>query len=120
MTKRFLLQRTRPDFSIKRARWNLMYSTLHKISSPGMVSILTVHIGPLSPTRSETNSRLISQSKNINICLKPILLTRLLFNLVFFAVDIDTAKSYSISIFYEKAQTPIIDITSVVPETIRN
>lgn len=44
---------------------------------------------------------------------------RLLFNLVFFAADRSTVNDYSLSVFYEKAQTPIIDVGTVVTETVR-
>ena len=44
---------------------------------------------------------------------------RLLFNLVFFAIDAGAAKSYSISVFYQKAQTPVIDIADVAIETVK-
>jgi hypothetical protein len=46
--------------------------------------------------------------------------SRLLFNLVFFSVDVDVAKDYSLSVFYEKARTPVIDVGNVVTETVRN
>ena len=45
---------------------------------------------------------------------------RLLFNLVFFAVDGEGAKDYSISVFYEKQQAPIIDVSNVMIESVRN
>jgi len=44
---------------------------------------------------------------------------RLLFNLVFFGIDAGVAKSYSISVFYEKARTPVIDVADVVTESVR-
>ena len=44
---------------------------------------------------------------------------RLLFNLVFFAVDGQTDRSYSMSVFYEKAKTPIVDVAGVISEIVR-
>jgi hypothetical protein len=44
---------------------------------------------------------------------------RLLFNLVFFTVESSAAKSYSISVFYEKAKTPIVDVSGVTSELVR-
>ena len=44
---------------------------------------------------------------------------RLLFNLVFFSVDASSIRSYSISVFYEKAQRPVINVADVVSETVR-
>ena len=44
---------------------------------------------------------------------------RLLFNLVFFSVDESSIRSYSISVFYEKALRPVINVADVVTETVR-
>lgn len=44
---------------------------------------------------------------------------RLLFNLVFFSVDESQIHSYSISVFYEKAQRPVINVADVVSEIVR-
>ena len=44
---------------------------------------------------------------------------KLLFNLVFYSVAGSTAHSYSMSVFYEKARTPIIFTPGVVSETVR-
>ena len=44
---------------------------------------------------------------------------RLLFNLIFFSVDESSIRSYSISVFYEKAQRPVINVADVVTETVR-
>jgi hypothetical protein len=43
----------------------------------------------------------------------------LLFNLVFYAVDGKAARSYSMSVFYEKAPTPVIYIPNVVSEMVK-
>ena len=45
---------------------------------------------------------------------------RLLFNLVFFSVEGIAVKSYSISVYYEKAQTPVLNVSDVVTETVKN
>jgi hypothetical protein len=44
---------------------------------------------------------------------------RLLFNLVFFTIEGRASKSYSISVFYEKAKKPILDVSGVTSEIIR-
>src|SRR5262249_39588098 len=44
---------------------------------------------------------------------------RLLFNLVFYAIVGKTIRSYSMSVFYEKAPTPIIYIPDVVSEEVK-
>ena len=44
---------------------------------------------------------------------------KLLFNLVFYAVDGKAARSYSMSVFYEKAPTPVIYIPNVVGEEVK-
>lgn len=44
---------------------------------------------------------------------------KLLFNLVFYAIDGRKARSYSISVFYEKAVTPVIFIPNVVREEVK-
>ena len=44
---------------------------------------------------------------------------RLLFNLVFFAISGNSARSYSMSVFYEKAPTPAIYIPNVVGEEVK-
>lgn len=44
---------------------------------------------------------------------------RLLLNLVFFAIEDKKAKDYSISVFYEKAQTPVINVGDVVIESVK-
>ena len=44
---------------------------------------------------------------------------KLLFNLVFYAVDGKTARSYSMSVFYEKAPTPVIYIPNVSAEEVK-
>ena len=44
---------------------------------------------------------------------------KLLFNLVFYAVDGKTARSYSMSVFYEKAHTPVIYIPNVSTEEVK-
>ena len=45
---------------------------------------------------------------------------RLLFNLVFYSVGPDRRiRSYSLRVFYEKAQTPVIDIPDVFAEEVR-
>lgn len=44
---------------------------------------------------------------------------KLLFNLVFYAVDGRTARSYSMSVFYEKAATPVIYIPNVSTEEVK-
>ena len=44
---------------------------------------------------------------------------RLLFNLVFFTIESSAAKSYSISVFYEKAKTPVVDVSGVTSEIVR-
>jgi hypothetical protein len=43
----------------------------------------------------------------------------LLFNLVFYAIANQNIRSYSISVFYEKAPTPVIYIPDVVSEEVR-
>jgi hypothetical protein len=45
---------------------------------------------------------------------------RLLFNLVFFSVEENLVKSHSITVYYEKAQIPVINVSGVVTETVRN
>lgn len=45
---------------------------------------------------------------------------RLLFNLVFYSIVGKTVRSYSIKVFYEKAQTPIIYIPQVASEQVRS
>jgi hypothetical protein len=44
---------------------------------------------------------------------------RLLFNLVFYAISGNSSRSYSMSVFYEKAPTPVIYIPSVVGEEVK-
>jgi hypothetical protein len=44
---------------------------------------------------------------------------KLLFNLVFYAVDGKTARSYSMSVFYEKAPTPVIYIPNISTEIVK-
>ncbi|MEP6848408.1 MAG: hypothetical protein ABI999_06100 [Acidobacteriota bacterium] len=45
---------------------------------------------------------------------------RLLFNLVFYSVGSDRRiRSYSVRVFYEKAQTPVVDIPEVIAEEVR-
>jgi hypothetical protein len=44
---------------------------------------------------------------------------RLLFNVVFFDLEGSVPKSYSISVFYEKAKTPIVDVSGVTSEVVR-
>src|SRR6185503_3108415 len=44
---------------------------------------------------------------------------KLLFNLVFYAVEKQTARSYSMSVFYEKAPTPVIYIPNVTTEVVK-
>lgn len=44
---------------------------------------------------------------------------RLLFNLVFFATSGNTVRSYTLRVFYEKQQTPVIDIPNVIGEAVR-
>lgn len=44
---------------------------------------------------------------------------RLLFNLVFYSAANNTARSYSLRVFYEKARTPVIDTPDVVSEIVR-
>ncbi|HEY2867132.1 MAG TPA: hypothetical protein VGJ02_08570 [Pyrinomonadaceae bacterium] len=44
---------------------------------------------------------------------------KLLFNLVFYSIEGNAARSYSMSVFYEKARTPIIFTPGVVTETVR-
>jgi len=44
---------------------------------------------------------------------------RLLFNLVFFATSGNTVRSYTLRVFYEKQQTPVIDIPNVIGEVVR-
>ena len=46
--------------------------------------------------------------------------SRLLFNLVFYTVAGNTDRSYSMSVFYEKAPTPVIDIPNVVGLLVRS
>ncbi|HTK38376.1 MAG TPA: hypothetical protein VL325_07780 [Pyrinomonadaceae bacterium] len=44
---------------------------------------------------------------------------RLLFNLVFFATSGNTTRSYTLRVFYEKQQTPDIDVPNVISEVVR-
>lgn len=44
---------------------------------------------------------------------------KLLLNLVFYAVDGKTARSYSMSVFYEKAPTPVIYIPTIATEEVK-
>lgn len=44
---------------------------------------------------------------------------KLLFNLVFYSAVGHSIKSYSLTVFYEKAKTPIIFIPNVVTETVK-
>jgi len=44
---------------------------------------------------------------------------KLLFNLVFYAIDEKSIRSYSMSVFYEKAPTPMIYIPDVVSEFVK-
>jgi hypothetical protein len=44
---------------------------------------------------------------------------RLLVNLVFYAIEGQNARSYSMSVFYEKAPTPVIFIPNVTTEAVR-
>gem|GEM_PF-1718142 len=44
---------------------------------------------------------------------------RLLFNLVFFATGGNITRSYTLRVFYEKQQTPVIDVPNVISEVVR-
>jgi len=44
---------------------------------------------------------------------------RLLFNLVFFATNGNTVRSYTLRVFYEKQHTPVIDVPNVISEVVR-
>lgn len=72
--------------------------------------------------RSEIRSKLLSYLSKLSYRELPetdVENNRLLFNLVFFSVEGQISRSYSISVFYEKAKTPIVDVAGVVGEMVR-
>jgi hypothetical protein len=44
---------------------------------------------------------------------------KLLFNLVFYSLNKDSVRSYSLTVFYEKASTPVIFIPGVISEEVK-
>lgn len=73
--------------------------------------------------RSETKKQLLGYLKKRKFADWPATDTannRLLFNLVFYSVGSDRhIRSYSVRVFYEKEQTPVIDIPEVFAEEVR-
>jgi len=72
--------------------------------------------------RSEIRSKLLAYLAKLKFTDLPgtdLANNRLLFNLVFFDLEGNVAKSYSISVFYEKAKTPIVDVSGVTSEIVR-
>lgn len=76
-----------------------------------------------SSLRSEIRSKLsayLSRQKFKDLPETDLANNMLLFNLVFFAIEGGSVKDYSLSVFYERAQVPIINVANVVSEFVKN
>lgn len=72
--------------------------------------------------RKEIRTQLLAYLRNQKLKDQPetdLANNRLLFNLVFYSISKDTARSYSLKVFYEKAATPIIYIPDVASEEVK-